>query len=150
MTEVVVEKAELKDLDILHKIERESFSENAFPKSFLKYLIVQHNSVFLKAKINDEIVGCIAGLPQNPYSISRVYTLEVKPEFRRKGIASKLLQTLENEFKKRGVTLTILEVEVDNTAALNLYRKFGYKTVGILKDYYGKNRNGFEMAKNLV
>jgi ribosomal-protein-alanine acetyltransferase len=150
MSEVVIEKAEVKDLDILHEIERESFSENAFPKSFLKYLIVQHGSTFLKAKINDEIVGCIAGLPHKPNGISRIYTLEVKPEFRRKGIASKLLQTLENEFKKRGATLSILEVEVDNTAALNLYQKFGYKTVGILKDYYGKNRNGFEMTKKLV
>nr|MDO8081601.1 N-acetyltransferase [Candidatus Freyarchaeota archaeon] len=150
MTEVVIERAEIKDMDILHKIEIESFPENAFPKSFLKYLIVQHNSIFLKAKICDEIVGFVAGLLQDLYSISRIYTLDVKPEFRRKGIASKLLQTLEKEFKKRGAALSTLEVEVDNTAALNLYQKFGYKIGRVLKDYYGKNRNGFEMTKNLV
>lgn len=150
MTEVVIEKAELKDLDTLHKIERECFPENAFPKSFLKYLIIHQSGIFLNAKIQSEIVGFIAGLIQYPYPISRIYTLEVKPEFRRKGIASKLLQTLENEFKKRGATVSTLEVEIINTAALNLYQKFGYKKIRVLKDYYGKNRNGLEMTKNLV
>ncbi|MEM2143879.1 MAG: N-acetyltransferase [Candidatus Jordarchaeaceae archaeon] len=150
MSEVVIDKAELKDLNILHKIERESFPRNAFPKSFLKYLIIHHNSIFLNAKIKGEIVGFIAGLIQDAYPLSRIYTLEVKPEFRRKGIASKLLQTLENEFRKRGAIVSTLEVEVNNTAALNLYQKFGYKKVRVLEDYYGKNRNGFEMTKNLV
>jgi ribosomal protein S18 acetylase RimI-like enzyme len=149
MTEVIIEKAETKDLDTLHKIERECFPENAFPKSFIKLLISQHNSIFLKAKICDETVGFIAGLLQGPYGIGRIYTLDVKPEFRKRGIASKLIQTLESEFKKRGASLSTLEVGVNNTAALNLYQKFGYKTKRVLKDYYGKNRNGFEMTKNL-
>lgn len=150
MTEILIEKAEVKDLDTLHKIEMECFQENAFPKSFIKFLIVQHNSIFLKAQISDEIVGFITGVLQNSFSVGRIYTLDVKPEFRRRGIALKLIQTLENEFKKRGAALSILEVEVNNTSALNLYQKFGYKTNRELKDYYGKNRNGFEMMKNLV
>jgi ribosomal protein S18 acetylase RimI-like enzyme len=150
MTEIVIEKAEIKDLDTLYKIERGCFPENAFPKSFIKYLIVQHNSIFLKAQICDEIVGFVAGLLQDNYSIGRIYTLDVKPEFRRRSIASKLIETLENEFKKGGATFSTLEVEVNNTGALNLYQKIGYKTNEVLEDYYGKNRNGFKMIKYLV
>jgi ribosomal protein S18 acetylase RimI-like enzyme len=150
VTEVVIEKAEIKDLDTLYKIEIECFPENAFPKSFIKYLIVQHNSIILKAQIRNEIVGFVAGLLQDDYSIGRIYTLDVKPEFRRRSIASKLIKTLENEFKKRGAAFSTLEVEVNNTAALNLYQKFGYEKNEVLKDYYGKNRNGFKMTKNLV
>ncbi|MEM3585995.1 MAG: ribosomal protein S18-alanine N-acetyltransferase [Candidatus Jordarchaeaceae archaeon] len=148
--EVVIGKAELKDLDILYEIEKESFPDNSFPKSFLKYLIIRPNSVFLNAKINDEIVGFIVGILQQTQSIARIYSLDVKPEFRRRKIASKLIQTLEGEFKRRGVKLSILEVEVNNTAALNLYKKFGYKMRGVIKDYYGKKRDGFEMVKKLV
>ncbi len=146
----VIERAEKEELDTLYKIERECFPENTFPKPFLKYLIIQPNSVFLKAKINGIIIGFIVGVIQIPYNIGRIYSLDVKPELRRRGIATRLLQALETEFKLRGVTFTMLEVDVENTAALNLYQKFGYKTQKLLKNYYGKNRNGIKMTKNLV
>ncbi|MBS7252312.1 MAG: GNAT family N-acetyltransferase [Candidatus Freyarchaeota archaeon] len=150
MTKIVIEWAEAKDIEVLNEIEKECFAEQAFPKRFLKYLILYPNSIFLKARIDGKIVGFIAGVLQSPQRVGRIYTLDVKPEFRRRGIASKLLQTLEVEFKNRGIAFSILEVEATNTAALVLYQKFGYRPVRVLKNYYGKNRHGLQMVKNLV
>ncbi|MEM3563423.1 MAG: ribosomal protein S18-alanine N-acetyltransferase [Candidatus Jordarchaeaceae archaeon] len=150
MTNFAIERAETKDIEVLNEIERECFAEQAFPKSFLKYLILYPHSIFLKAIIDGKIVGFIAGILQASHKGGRIYTIDVKPEFRRRGIASKLLQTLESEFKNRGIAFSILEVEVTNTAALGLYQKFGYRPVRTLKNYYGKNRNGLQMVKNLV
>ena len=150
MNGLVIERAEREDLNTLYEIERECFPDNSFPKTFLKYLIIQHNSVFLKAKVHGAIIGFIVGIIQVPYSIGRIYSLDIKPEFRGKGAATGLLQALETEFKLRGVTFSILEVDAKNTEALNLYQKFGYKPKRILKNYYGKNRNGIKMTKKLV
>ncbi len=149
MNGFMIERAEEKDLNTLYEIERECFPENAFPKPFLKFLIIQNNSVFLKAKIHGQIIGFIVGIIQAPYSIGRIYSLDIKKEFRAKGAAQRLLKALEKEFKLRGVTFSILEVDAENTAALNLYQKFGYKPKRLLKNYYGKNRNGIKMTKKL-
>jgi ribosomal-protein-alanine N-acetyltransferase len=150
MTDLVIERAEIKDIEVLNEIERECFAEQAFPKSFLKYLILYPHSIFLKAIIDGKIVGFIAGILQASHRVGRIYTLDIKPEFRRRSIASKLLQSLESEFKNRGMASSVLEVEVTNTAAIGLYQKFGYRPVSVLKNYYGKNRNGLQMVKNLV
>lgn len=149
MNGFMIERAEEKDLNTLYEIERECFPENAFQKPFLKFLITQNNSVFLKAKIHGQIIGFIVGIIQAPYSIGRIYSLDIKKEFRAKGAAQRLLKALEKEFKLRGVTFSILEVDAENTAALNLYQKFGYKPKRLLKNYYGKNRNGIKMTKKL-
>ncbi|MFB0561676.1 MAG: ribosomal protein S18-alanine N-acetyltransferase [Candidatus Lokiarchaeia archaeon] len=150
MNGLVIERAEKEDLDTLYEIERECFPKNAFPKSFLKYLIIQQNSVFLKAKIYREIVGFIVGIIQAPQSTGRIYSLDIKPEFRGKGVATRLLQALETEFKVKGVTFSILEVDAKNTAALKLYQKFGYKPKKLIKNYYGKNRDAIKMTKKIV
>jgi ribosomal-protein-alanine N-acetyltransferase len=150
MTDLVIERAEIKDIEVLNEIERECFAEQAFPKSFLKYLILYPHSIFLKAIIDGKIVGFIAGILQASHRVGRIYTLDIKPEFRRRSIASKLLQSLESEFRNRGMASSVLEVEVTNTAAIGLYQKFGYRPVSVLKNYYGKNRNGLQMVKNLV
>jgi ribosomal protein S18 acetylase RimI-like enzyme len=43
----------------------------------------------------------------------------------------------------------VLEVETTNTPAIHLYSNRGYKTVGLLKDYYGSGRDGYAMEKKL-
>ena len=42
-----------------------------------------------------------------------------------------------------------LEVREENTAALNLYSKLGYKTIGRLEKYYG-TAHGLYLRKILV
>ena len=149
MTKITIEKAEKEDLDTLHEIERECFKENAFPKHYLTCLFLQKNSIFLKAKINNKIAGFAVGVTQPHYNQGRIYTLDVKTEHRRRGIATKLLQALEAEFKQRGATTSTLEVDVKNQPALKLYQKSGYKTKTLIKNYYGHNRHAAKMTKKL-
>jgi len=59
----------------------------------------------------------------------------VKGSFRRKGIASKLMDKMFLE-KVSNITL---EVRVSNENALNLYKKYGFKVVSLRSNYYGKD-----------
>lgn len=57
--------------------------------------------------------------------------VEVRPEWRRRGIASELTATAEGECLARGFDRLRLEVGVENEPAQALYRTRGYVDVGV-------------------
>jgi len=60
-----------------------------------------------------------------------------------------LLEAFEKEALKRNVEKIILQVEVSNLPALNLYFKMGYQINRLLKNYYGWRRDAYEACKIL-
>ena len=73
----------------------------------------------------------------------------VKKNYRHKGIGNLLLEyliSLCNELHLQSLSLEVNEI---NLPAINLYKKFGFKKIGIRKNYY-KNQNGIIMKKILV
>jgi ribosomal-protein-alanine N-acetyltransferase len=136
------------DLDEIYKIELECFGGEAYPRFVFNYLISNSDSIFLKAlKEEDQVAGFIAGVCRA--DTCTVYTLNVKKDFRRKGIGSILLEALEKEVLKRNVRKIVLQVEVTNIAALELYLKRGYQISRLLKNYYGLRRDAYEAFKIL-
>lgn len=55
-----------------------------------------------------------------------VNALEIHPDYYRKGLATMLIYSLENEVKKRGKTQLTLGVEPQNTPGRALYEKLGF------------------------
>jgi ribosomal-protein-alanine N-acetyltransferase len=148
---VTIEDASMRHLDRLCEIETECFEKEAFTKQQIAHLLTDYNSVSLVAKINSEIVGFIIGmiyLERNSLT-GHILTIDISPIHRRRGIAQKLLQEIEKIFREKGVKACRLEVREGNIAALRLYRKFGYKKVAKLKNYYG-NANGIYLKKDLT
>ncbi len=81
---------------------------------------------YLIAKIGDEIVGTITGILE-PRGYLYIADLLVKPQFRRNKIASALLSKLINDWALQNGASTIwLQVEKDNTVALDLYGKLRF------------------------
>jgi len=68
-----------------------------------------------------------------------LHRIATAPKLRKKGVAETLLKALLKESQKRGAKEVLLEVDSRNEAALNLYKKLGFKTVGERKNYYGPN-----------
>ncbi|WDV44884.1 GNAT family N-acetyltransferase [Clostridiaceae bacterium M8S5] len=75
--------------------------------------------------IDGECVGVGLGIIERGYI--GIYGIFVKPNYRRKGFAKKIMNTLLYEAKERGVNKTYLQVVDSNTPAVDLYRKLGYK-----------------------
>ncbi|HUM10186.1 MAG TPA: ribosomal protein S18-alanine N-acetyltransferase [Myxococcaceae bacterium] len=65
-----------------------------------------------------------------------VLNVATAPEHRRRGVARAVLQAALDVGRQRRCTLTTLEVRRSNAAALELYRSFGFRPVGIRPNYY--------------
>jgi ribosomal-protein-alanine N-acetyltransferase len=65
-----------------------------------------------------------------------ILNLAVHPDYRRQGLGEALLSRSLEISEANGTTKSFLDVKVSNDPALALYRKFGYKKIGVRKKYY--------------
>ena len=64
---------------------------------------------------------------------------EVHPEERRHGLAARLVRHMVDEARRGSARVLSLEVRVSNHAAVSLYRRFGFREVGLRPKYYVDN-----------
>ena len=71
---------------------------------------------------------------------SDVMNVAVHPDFRRRGIAEALVNSLVTELNTIGSRCLTLEVRVSNAPAVSLYEKLGFAEIGRRKNYYRNPR----------
>ena len=91
-------------------------------------------SYWLVAEENGQVLGYIGS--QTVLGETDIMNLAVSPEHRRKGIAKALLLTLMDVLKTQGNRCVSLEVRQSNLPAQALYKKLGFRQVGIRPNYY--------------
>jgi len=80
----------------------------------------------------------------------RILTLDILPEARRHGLATKLVSACEERLRSLGCAEVYLETAVNNEPALRLYTKLGYQTLRTLPGYYTSHSlDAFQMGKRL-
>lgn len=67
---------------------------------------------------------------------AHIVNLAVHPDFRKRGMGTKLLKYLLQDAQGQGLTEVTLEARCSNIAAQCLYEKFGFKKVAIHPCYY--------------
>ena len=100
----------------------------------------QNADLFFVAAAEDEIVGFVYGTESKPPQetlakwkanrVGAVEALAVSQEWRRRGIATLLLNRLFQAFKQKEIDTAILSCPADEVGALKLYEKFGFQTRG--------------------
>ncbi len=98
---------------------------------------------FLVARENGCIVGCAIG--DRNGGQARVINICVDPAAQRRGIGARLLRALDAAIPQGDM---VLMVEAENETAKNLYRREGFKEVGVSRNYYGRNLDGIWMQKS--
>ena len=74
----------------------------------------------------------------------------VNPSAQRRGIGLKLVQAVVENCLAKSIHKIFLEVEESNLAAIELYKKLGFKEISQRKDYYGAGRNATLMLLQLM
>lgn len=70
------------------------------------------------------------------YDRAEIVDVFVKEEFRNRKIGTNMLEYVINLIKDLNLVNITLEVRANNTYAIKLYEKFGFKEVAVRKSYY--------------
>ena len=141
-----IQEASLRDLGSLRRLESACFKKDAWPILDLMAVLTWSGVVRLKAVVEDEMVGFVAGDPRPAQNAGWTATIGVDPRYQRRGIGRALLRACEERMQYPRMKLT---VRMSNEAAIALYKKEGYRTVDIWKNYYNDGEDGLVMEKIL-
>ena len=131
-------RLEAEDLDQVETIERESYP-TPWSRSMFEAELRKPGSLALGAFAED---GALVGYAFVSRYVDawHLMNVAVAHAFRRRGIASALLERLfavTAADPRRGFTL---EVRVSNTGAIALYERLGFEARGVRRGYYTDNR----------
>jgi ribosomal-protein-alanine acetyltransferase len=114
------------------EIERETFSDAWSENMFLELLSSPLAHGFI-AENDGELSGFILFYLLPPEM--QILNIAVRESARNQSVGSLLLKSA---LESPHIDLVTLEVRESNIPAINLYKKFGFKTDGIRKNYYRK------------
>jgi ribosomal-protein-alanine N-acetyltransferase len=141
---ITIETCNLRDLGALRTVEKVCFPKDAWPLLDLIGVLSAPGVVRLKAVIDGRMVGFIAGDVRRSEGLAWIATLAVLPEFRRQGIAARLLEMCERAIPINRIRLC---VRPTNDVAIRLYERFGYTRVGEWTKYYQDGESALVMEK---
>jgi [ribosomal protein S18]-alanine N-acetyltransferase len=150
-TKYEVKPLTIKNLDELLRLNLRCFrnGEN-YNKHTFKYLLTQPHALgYMATTEAGDIVGFVL-VVKNDDGTAHITTVGVAPEHRRRGIAERLIEQVDDALRRREISTVVLEVRVSNFAAQNLYRRAGYNVVQRMQRYYHNGEDGFLMMKSLV
>jgi ribosomal-protein-alanine N-acetyltransferase len=127
----------LSDLGSIESIETRAY-RTPWSRSMFASELAKASSICLGAYEGEQLVGyCVNSRYVDAWHVMNV---AVNPDYRRRGIATRLLERLfelTRDDQRRGYTL---EVRISNTDAIELYETLGFVRQGIRRAYYTDNR----------
>ena len=91
-------------------------------------------SLWLVVMDGETVVGYVGS--QSVLGETDMMNIAVSPNYRRQGIAEKLVVELIEKLREKGNHSLMLEVRSSNDPAQKLYEKLGFEQVGRRKNYY--------------
>lgn len=132
---VTIREMQMEDLEQVVQIEQACFSEPWSGAGFASSL-ASKDTRYLVAVKAEKIVGYCGYL--RSFEEADITNVAVSTDYRNCGIAGKMLEELMEQGKQRGIERFTLEVRVSNQAAIHVYEKLGFASVGIRKNFYSR------------
>ncbi|MDR3196015.1 MAG: ribosomal protein S18-alanine N-acetyltransferase [Endomicrobium sp.] len=120
-------------LDDILKIERESFIDTWNIEMFLGS--AQNKTVIFKVLLKNKIALGYYIL-STVVDEAEIISIAVSPKFRRQNLGKFMMADILKEVLQKKSKFIFLEARKSNTPALNLYKSFGFKEIGLRKNYY--------------
>ncbi|WP_417531242.1 ribosomal protein S18-alanine N-acetyltransferase [Marinobacter lipolyticus] len=150
MSDLTLRQATQDDLDALIQLEHRCFREDRLSRrSFRRFLEMPRDRLII-AELENELVGYCLVLMSAATRLARIYSIAVSPDIRGRGLGEKLVREAEKEAVEADRIVMRLEVREDNTAAINLYRRLGYRQFGTYRDYYEDHGDALRFERRIL
>jgi len=147
-TGIVIRPMEIDDLKKVLEIEKQSFTVPWTQDLFFSELTKNKYARYFVLEKGNEVVGYL-GL-WHKGSNFHITNIAIAEKVRRKGYGEKLLKFVEKIAAIHRIKKISLEVRRSNCIAQDMYRKYGYKVMRVLRNYYQEEReDALVMEKKL-
>lgn len=137
MENLTLKKLSKEDIDGLYEVSSLSLKETWSLDSIEKELSNKF-ARYIVCKDGEKVIGFIGAWIIA--SEGQITNLAVHPDYRKKGIGKKLMESLISSLKNENCNAITLEVRESNTIAKNLYKSLGFLSEGIRKNFYEDNK----------
>ena len=134
--DITIRQAKIYDVPAVVRIERDSFGSPWSADEITKDITSGGDVYVAVALCGEDRAGY--GEVRTVAGEAQIYNIAVAPEFRRAGVGEALLRHMIARAEEDGCSLVTLEVRAGNEAAMELYRKLGFREVGRRKGYYAE------------
>ena len=136
--QIFITKMTDEDIEDVVKIEAEAYGKHHWSKS--SFYDEMHNNL-AKYYVAKTEAGELVGYAGTWHIIDEghITTIAVKKSHLRKHIGEAIIVKILEDCYKEGIKYLTLEVRVSNEAAIGLYTKYGFSSLGTRKGYYQDN-----------
>ena len=141
---MIIRKAEEKDVPKRAELEKICFSD-PWSEESVRYDVSENKlSFYLVAEIDGYVAGYM-GI-WNILDEGHITNVAVDPRYRRRHIASAMIEVMLEVTGESGIKRHTLEVRTGNDKAIALYKKYGFDITAVRPGYYEDNgENAFIM-----
>jgi len=135
--ELIFKPISEEELDEVERIEKESFSEAWSRDAFLDAIGSKFHRIYcLKQKDceSERLLGYIGWT--SVAGEAEITNVAIDGKFRRRGYGAVLMERALSALEGEGNDKVFLEVRAGNVPAVGLYEKFGFREIGIRKNFY--------------
>lgn len=144
MEKINVREMTIDDLESIKDILETDFDE-FWTYDILKSELNSDNSKYIVAETSNNTIVGFAGI-KIILDEAELMNIVTKKDMRGKGIASFMLAAMISMCKNNNIKLLNLEVNNQNTIAINLYKKYNFREVGLRKKYYNNTYDAVLMT----
>ena len=128
-----IRRARPDDATAIAEMEENIFNDAWGQKDIFSYICSDTGMCFT-ATDESGIVGYVLGRKIIPEG--EIYRIAVREDKRQRGIGYRLLSYALKTERGQGVETVFLEVRSKNAPAIALYKAYGFKEMGVRKNYY--------------
>jgi ribosomal-protein-alanine N-acetyltransferase len=137
------------DTEELHVLDKLCFSDqHAFTEGYF-FLLFLHDRAFGWALLDGDMIIAFIMVTKKR-NVANIATIDIHPRYRRRGMASALIELAERELIEQDVKVCSLQVDIRNIAAIRLYHSLGYSKARRISGYYAGDGDAYLMRKQLT
>ena len=131
---MIIRRAAPADGGAIYEAEARIFPDPWSERDIIDTICTDGAMCYVATDDEGELISYVIGRVIAPEG--EIYRIATKPERRGRGIAYRLLDYAIKTERGRGLETVFLEVRSKNPAAIALYRSYGFRKIGLRKNYY--------------